>query len=398
MNNSKCPILTVTALILLTFSPITASEQEQWLSYRSSREAEQIVGDMSSQFKELSSDKPQGAELPDFKSNRPFFTEWPSPMVKGGRLLIALDNTHTYGPHNLLYIDTNADGNLKDQTALEAYSSDEYYSYFGPVKIVFEGEDGPITYHLNFRCYTNPNNVNSYLYIYSGGWYEGMIEVEGQKLFCTLIDYNVNGIFNDKSLSSGSTDRIRISKLKDERNTKYVGKYFDLYGELYEIDIAKDGAFIKLKKAEDVKYGQIQLQKTITKFLAGGENGLFEIKLDDNGLGKLPVGKYRINIWEIEQKDQTGATWKLEARGYNSSSDFSVTENAKTELAAGEPIIAPMTVTKSSGNEYPVRLSLAGRMGESLYLYRNNVLPSQPKLYIKSLDGSYDKTFALEYG
>jgi len=271
MRNRTCILLAV-GISLLVLTSTAGAQDEQWLQYHSEREAQQIVGGMSSS-RTVTSNKPQDVKLPEFKTQQQFFIEWPTPMVKSGRLWIALDRTSEKGKWDRLFIDSNGNGHLDDEDAVTAYQTDQYYTYFGPVKVVFEAEDGPVTYHLNFRFY-DYNEQNRRLYIYSGGWYEGEITVAGQKKNCMLLDYNLNGTFNDKSLQAGDSDRIRIGA-KGSEDTRFVGNYIEVGDVLYRTEIARDGAFVKLSSANDVKFGNIRVPETITQFSAGGENGQF---------------------------------------------------------------------------------------------------------------------------
>ena len=149
MRNSIYIQLTMGIGLLFFVSQVSA--QQQWLQYHCSREAGQILGDVGSQMIKPSVEQPAGVKLPQFKDKSPFFAEWSTPMVKSGRLWIALDRTHEQGPYDLLYIDSNGNGALDDETATSAYRMDQRNAYFGPVKVIFEIEDGPVTYHLNFR-------------------------------------------------------------------------------------------------------------------------------------------------------------------------------------------------------------------------------------------------------
>jgi hypothetical protein len=380
------------SLIVLT-SPAQAQD-EQWLQYHSTRQAQQIVSDMGSSTLEITSKKPQGVELPQFKSTEPFFAKWSTPMAESGYLWISLDRTHEKGQWDRLFIDSNGNGHLNDETVITAYRTDQNHTYFGPVKVVFEGEDGPLTYHLNFQFY-NYNEKNRRLYTYSGGWYEGTIDLAGAKKHCVLIDYNVNGTFNDKSLNAAECDRIRIGK-KGDQDTRYVGKFIEIDGALYRPEIARDGAYVKLTKAGDVKFGNIRLPQTITEFSAGGENGLFKIKLE-NGTGSLPVGKYSINQWTVEKEDQKGKRWKLQGSGISQKGDFEIVADKETEVTIGEPVVSRLEVNKRDSG-YSFNQSLGGQLGERIELTRNGSRPPAPKLRIKNKDGSYDRSFNFEYG
>ncbi len=391
---SKIYIKIVVGISVLIFTSTTVAQEEQWLQYHSEREAQRIVGDMGTSNPKLTSEKPQGVELPQFKSQQQFFAKWSTPMVESGYLWISLDRTQKQGQWDRLFIDSNGNGHLNDETAITAHRTDQYSTYLGPVKVVFEGEDGPLTYHLNFRFY-NYNEQNRHLYVYSGGWYEGTINVAGAKKHCVLIDQNANGTFDDKSLEAYKCDRIRIGK-KGDRDTRYVGNFIEVDGVLYQPEIARDGAYIKLTKAEDVKFGNIRLPETITEFSAGGENGLFTLK-PEKGTGSMPVGRYRVNYWAIEREDERGKKWKMRSSMFSRKGDFEITADKEAELPIGEPIISTLQARKNSSG-YSFSQNLQGRLGERIELTRNGAQPPAPKLHVKNIDGTYDRTFSFEYG
>ena len=393
MRNSLRLALVIS--LIMAFLPLVAGAQdEQWLQYRSSREAMQIIGGVRGLILEVTSEEPQGVELPEFKCDAPFFARWSTAMVKAGGLWIAFDRAGAYGQYDLLYIDSNGNGHLNDETAITAYRTDRYSAYLGPVKVVFEGEDGPVTYHLNFRFY-NYNERNRRLYAYSGGWYEGDITVKGAKKHCTLIDYNANGTFDDKSINANDCDRIRIGE-KDDKDTRFVGNYIEVDNKLCRLEIARDGAYVKLVAAEDVTFGTIRLPESITEFAAGGENGLFTPK-PEKGTGSLPVGRYRINYWAIERKDNAGKNWRLQGSGFSEKGRFNVTEMQETELSIGEPIISTLKA-QDRGGTYYFSQNLKGKLNESIYITLNGNRAPPPKLRIKSKDGTYDQTFDFKYG
>ncbi len=381
------------AVGLLVLISAVSAQEEQWLQYHSANEAWQIIGDMGASSPQPTSEKPQGIELPEFKSKEPLFGRWATPMLEAGGLWMAFDQTREGGRYDLVYVDSNGDGKLSDESPLEAYRQDQREAYFGPVKVLFEGEDGPITYHLNVELYDYSGR--RYLFIRPAGWYEGTVTVGDGKKHCVLIDQNVNGTFNDKSLSAGSCDRIRIGE-KDSRDTRFVGNYIEVDGVLYATEIARDGAYIKLAKAEDVTFGNVRLPEAITEVTAGGENGLFSLQ-PKNGVAKLPVGKYRVDHWEIDRKDERGSAWVLRGQWSSQMGDFDVAQDKEAQLSVGEPIISTLEARQSE-SQYYFSQNLQGRLGERIELTREGSQPSPPKLQIKSKDGTYDRTFSFEYG
>jgi len=386
-------ILLAVGISLLVLTSSAGAQDEQWLQYHSEREAQRIMPNMGTLYKNATADKPSGVNLPEFKTKQQFFVEWPTPMVKSGRLWIALDRTSEQGQWDRLFIDSNGNGHLDDEEVVKAYRTQQYYTYFGPVKVVFEVEDGPVSYHLNFRFF-DYNEQNRRLYIYSGGWYEGEVTVAGEKKYCTLIDYNVNGAFNDKSLQARECDRIQIGR-KGDRNAGFVGNYVDVDDVLYGIEIAPDGAFIKLAAADDVKFGNIKLPETITEFSAGGENGLFTLEMEKGGLARLPVGKYRIDHWEIDRKDDKGKSWTMRGSSFSDQGDFEITEGAETVLEIGEPVTANLQVSLN-GTNYGFSKSVRGSLGEyiSLTSAGKNVRDLW-KMTAKNTDGSFTKTYPM---
>jgi len=361
---NKIYIQIVVGISLLVLTSAAPAQDEQWLQYHSERQAQRIIGDMTSSHLEVTSDKPQDVELPDFKCDDPFFACWSSPMAASGGLWMAFDRQNKQGrPYDLLYIDSNGDGNLADESAIASYEVDYRSSRrtaFGPIKLIFKGEDGPITYHINieFLNYTG----RKYLYIRAAGWYEGTVTVAGTKKHCTLIDQNANGTFNDKSLNAAECDRIRIGK-KGSKDSLFVGNYIEIDDVLYRPEIARDGAYIKLSKAEDVKFGNIRIPESITD----------------------------------ERKDEKGKKWKMQGEGFSNKGDFDITADKEAELSIGEPIISTLKATKS-GSGYSFSQNLQGRLGERIELTRNEAQPPAPKLHIKNKDGTYDRTFSFEYG
>jgi len=314
-------------------------------------------------------------------------------MARDGYLWTAFDRTHKYGPYDRLYIDSDGDGNLKDESCCEAFLVEQHESLFGPVKTVFETEDGPVSYHLNFefRVYDDQKR----LYVSSGGWYEGDIMVDGKKKHIKLVDQTANGTFNDKSHGLWDSDRILIGT-EEEQDSRSVGNFLQIDGQLYRPEIARDGAYIRLTKAEDVTFGTINVQEAITEFTAGGENGLLSVPLE-NGVGQLPVGRYRIDHWEIDRKDDKGVDWTLRGQWFRERGDFEVAEAGETTLQIGEPILSTLEARQRE-REYVFGQELQGSMNEQITIEREGKRARAPKLHVRGGDGTYERTFAFEYG
>jgi hypothetical protein len=396
-NRTHIRLVAVVAITIL--ASVAPAQEVQWLQYRSASEASSVVRDIGLQSLAPVGEKPAGVTLPEFTGSGQVFAKWSTPMVEAGYLWIAVDG------RNKLFIDSNGNGHLDDEIAIEPYRSAQDSAYFGPVKVVFQGEDGPVTYHLNIQLYDRPDGKR--LYVRTAGWYEGAITLNGQKKQCMLIDYNANGAFNDRSVNFDQCDRIQIGETDPAfaaasaesaaQETRFVGNYIEADGTLYSAEIARDGAYVKFAKAEGVKLGDVRLPESVTEFAAGGENGLF-IRKPEKGRCILPIGKYRIEHWTIQRQDDKDAEWKLQGTNFADTGVFDVTEAQAAELSIGEPIVCALQADQREPGTYYFRQELKGKLGERIELTRNNARPQPPKVQIKSKDGKYDRTFSFEYG
>ena len=176
-------------------------------------------------------------------------------------------------------------------------------------------------------------------------------------------------------------------------------------GQFYSIEVARDGAFIKLQKAENVVLGQVRVQETISEFVAFGENGHF-VRKPAKGAFTLPVGKYRIQEWKINRKDEKGAAWELSAYNFNDSARFDVTAATPVSLKVGEPMRAVMEAeeppsrpgSRAATKQVSFSLRFQGQYGETLQIMKGNQRPKGPRLTLTSLDGTYRYTNSFEFG
>jgi hypothetical protein len=173
-----------------------------------------------------------------------------------------------------------------------------------------------------------------------------------------------------------------------------VGNYIEVDDVLYRTEIARDGAFVKLSSADDVKFGNIRVPAAITEFAAGGENGLFTRELKE-GVAKLPAGKYRIDHWQIDRKDEKGKSWTMRGTTFYERGDFEVTEAAETALEIGEPVTANLQV-QLNGENYEFSKNLQGTLGEYVNLTTNGQAVSNLwKMAAKNKDGTFAKTYPM---
>jgi hypothetical protein len=379
-------------LVVLGWCVSSSMAQEQWLKYRYSREATSITGVGGYHQLEMIKKPPLGLESSSLKGKDLIYAKWPTPMAKAGYLWMILGQSKVNGPYDQMVIDSDCDGVIKDETLIKAYRVDSY-SHFGPVKVVFKGEDGPVAYHLNLEYYAREDYQR--LLARPGGWYEGEVKIGGKRLYCTLVDQNVNGAFGDKALTYQNADRISLAK-EGVPDFRVVGQYMEFEKGLFTLDMAQDGAFVEIKPARDVKMGEVTLTSPVAKITVAGPSGQFD-RVPKDGKMMLPVGEYLIDQWTLEAKDKDKVAWTATAMSRLKQSRFEVRTSEPARLKVGEPLVSTLTVDKN-GTAYNFNQTLVAALGESVTLKRNGTQAPAPRLHIKDRPGTYERTFSFAYG
>jgi hypothetical protein len=375
--------------LILMASVLTATafaQSEQWLEYHTRNDGRAY------HRLQLTTNPPPGIALPRLNA-RPWFARWETPMDPAGGRWLCLDRTRKSGPYDRLYIDTAGNGRLDDKTPVKA-RLDSYSAYFPATPVVFKGEDGPVTYHLVFRFYQYEKNP-AQLLASSAGWYEGVVNLDGAKKRIQLIDGNVNGTFNDVALNPYNSDRIQVDG--DKTGERFLGRMLEVDGKLFRLEAARDGAFVKVQKAENVAVGPVRVPENISEFAAYGENGHF-VRKPVKGEFTLPAGQYRMVRWTISRKDEKGAPWTLAGYNFPDSANFEVASDKPVALEIGEPVRAELKVDERANRQLAFNLSFVGRQKESIELLRDGQRPRGPKLMLANAGGTLCYTNTFEFG
>jgi hypothetical protein len=382
----KPPYSNLLAAVALVMPPLMASaQQEQWLEYRSSNQPKAY------RWVDLSTNAPPGVALPAGLNPGAWFGRWTNGLDASGARVLCLAPTRRGGLCDQLYFDINGDGRLDNESPIRATQRDSTMSYFDPVKAVFKGEDGPVSYHVITRFYLF-ERTRAQLLIGSAGWYEGTVTIAGKPRRIQLIDNTVNAVFND--IAEAPYDSDRVTLLSGTPQDLYLGRYLEVDGQLAEISIARDGAFIKARPAE-VSVGSVKVPPSLTEFTAYGPNGQF-VRRPEKGTFTLPAGKYRAHGWTVERREQ-GTTWKLTGSQFGAAAAFEVASNQPVSLDVGEPVRAVLTFRESLvGGSFD--LKLAGALGETVDIMRGDSRVSAPQLHFASVNGSFRATNTFEYG
>ncbi len=362
------------------------AQSEQWLEYHTSNDPRAYHS------MQLTTNPPPGVALPKLNAT-PYFARWETPMDPAGGRWLCFDRSRKSGPYDRLFIDSTGNGRLDDKTPVPA-RLDSNEALFPATPLVFKGEDGPITYHLIFRFYQYENNP-AQLLVASGGWYEGTVNFDGVKKHVQLLDGNVNGTFNDMAADPYASDRVQVDG--DTAGERFLGKLLEVDGKFFTVEVARDGAFIKVQKAENVTLGPVRVPENISEFAAFGANGYF-VRNSTNGEFTLPAGEYRMFHWTINRKDDKGAAWTLSGYSFPDTANFEVAAGKTAVLDIGEPVQAVLKANEQTNRQITFSLNFVGHQKESIQMLRGNQRPAGPKLTLVNADGSICGTSRFEFG
>jgi len=402
------------------------AQQAQRLQYRADGQLEKSLGVYAEVRVRAEPSPPAGVVLPKFAGTRPLFAKWITPRVPAGHLWLALDQSGKQGVYDRLYVDTNANGSLADETPVAAEQAaaandpnapvsygrklNQQTARFAAVKVLFPGKDGPIAYHLNIAFRSRVQRIVTWtqgvpdrevlveeLWLTAAGWHEGTVTVGGKTYTCRLADANVNGTFDDVSADESQADFILIEGDALPLIRK-AGRYIQIGGALYHPHPARDGASISFAPAQNVPMGTLRLDVPQAQLTVGGENGLLYLNVAE-GKVSAPAGKYRLTLWKIEKADGSGAAWRAEGSVIpNESSVLEVGAGKETPLAIGEPFVCKGVDTVQDRGTHSLSLRLRGRLDEPVYLYRDGGQAAPPQVRIANADKTYDQAFTTEYG
>jgi len=413
-------------MCMILAATVAQAQEAQRLQYRTDAQPERSLGVYAEVRVRAEPSPPAGLALPKFAGERPLFARWITPMVPAGHLWLALDQSAKQGVYDRLYVDTNADGSLADETPVAAERAEaatdptaplaygrklnQQAARFAAVKILFPGKDGPIAYHLNVTFRSRIQRIITWtqgvpdrevlleeLWLTPGGWHEGTVTVGGKTYTCRLADANVNGTFDDVSADEGKADFILIESDALPLIRK-AGRYIQIGGALYHPHPARDGASINFTPAKDVPTGTLRLDVPRAQLTVGGENGLLYLNVAE-GKVSAPAGKYRLTIWKIEKTDDSGTAWRAEGTVIpGEAAVLEVNEGKEIRLAVGEPFVCKGVDTVRDRGTHSLSLRLRGRLDEPVYLYCNGKQAAAPQVRIVNADKTYDQAFTTEYG
>jgi hypothetical protein len=341
---------------------------------------------------------------------------------------------------NRLYFDANANGDLTDDpvvdTTFKRVGETGYKAAFPGVDmtIQIDGTEYPYSFRVTAEYLgldTAKELVNDPFFI-SFYWkpncsYTSEIEVETRKYQVTFSDENCNGLFNDRLVVDGEvliptktpkSDGIYISS--GEQMHSYdrllLGDYLLIGGNLFAVTVDVDNKTLTVTPVEKrpAVVAFSALPERITIYTEDGHRGI-NIYRPGKQID-LPAGTYRLHMYQMLKKENSGAVWHLEAQSTDATPSIVAKEDDTTVVALGEPykpLIDVPEVFRALAGSAPVMVefSVKGRAGEVLIdlgysgprsaVPLSTISPNRPKeptYMIVKTDGEIAARGAFEYG
>jgi len=322
-----------------------------------------------------------------------------------------------------LYFDSNGNGDLTDDKAVEADNTSSSYSYFPRVDVTLDVDGTQVEYAFYMRTYSSSSG-SGYAYLYGGAYRQGEITLNGEKKRIVLVDANSNARYNDSMSTAG--DVIFIDPDPSKGGYAYlsgvtmndaeqpVGKLVNIDGRFYDMELTPAGDKLTLTPSS-VPVGYVSNPTKGLRALMHGDQGILKVSANESGKSPLPVGDWRLLSYTIDgtvtpeakeeessllntlsaalvQSNSSVPRWSyISARASSDSAAVNVREGETVDLPIGppyKPIVKVSRTSGSSGNRVAyLRLSLVGAGGELVSnIVVNGSRPKEPEFTITSAE------------
>jgi len=148
---------------------------------------------------------------------------------------------------------------------------------------------------------------------------------------------------------------------------------------------------------DTVSLGTLRVGPGVSRLSVTGPNGaVFRDVV--GGIVQLPRGSYHLNHWDMERKDDTGASWKLTAMRPAWKTVIEVKQGPPAPLDIPGSITASVSMSRRGRACVFSNPTLKGPHGERIMIPRNGRRQWSPKLRIRNADGSYNRRFTFRFG
>jgi hypothetical protein len=325
----------------------------------------------------------------------------------GARVLMLIDPAGT----PKLYVDTDVDLDLADEKAIEGTGDANGLVSFGAVGVADPEDKSKRTVRFGVQAYVNQGVVQQACLTPPGSC-SGEVELDGKTYAVAVVDGNMNGAYGERPAGGapprGQQDALAIDFNGNGRfdgdgsEVLPIGEMTRVGGSYYGVKIEADGSAITFEPVEPA-FGALRIDGVGVDLSVYSSAGYFHLGASDkteDGVWRLPVGKYALISMQLTGTDEAGETWTLTCLQPPSAlRSFEIVEGETLELKLGAPLTLRTDVGKSGGAA-SIGLTLTGQGGEP-YLpggTKNGEQQPAPKFRILDENGKELASGAFSYG
>ena len=278
----------------------------------------------------------------------------------------------TSGTKPVLYVDTDRDGNLAEETPVSGTRDQSGITFAGASVPGADGRSVRVRMTSHTRQTTQAPGC---LHVTAAGYRTGQVRLGGKAYRVAVIDGDMSGRYND--VPAGPLPDRRVDAVVIDRNGNGQFERFDptgnppewsplakalaVDGAWYAVTVAADGSKIDLSPTQPA-YGHLDLGPHRLTLGAFSDFGYQHIKTQ-GGKVRVPAGRYAAVSLELLKSDGT-ADWRLQLAPDPGRLGTFVVEAGQTfSLPLGPPLI-PTAGVELAGGTVRLDYRLAGRSGE----------------------------------
>lgn len=359
--------------------------------------------------------------------------------------------------YDRLYFDINGNGDLTDEEPIDAFEQPpkkkqttkenvakkkitpqmiHIWSHFPRVDMLLDVDGKEIDYSFFFSAYLR--KMKNYAYIMasfsSAAYRRGEATLDGKKQSVVLLDSNSNGRFDDMlkmpKIHPNSRGRIRpsygdtllIGREKATAGTRrnvqqfksqYLAKLTIIDGDYFDMKVTPSGDEI-VWTATEVSSGEVVSPHENCRVTLINDQAYIPLTLKDSKPAKIPVGQWRIFIYNITDNEWVDSNIKADGDnrkaqrqppapsisgwGTCQMEPIEVRSGETTELKFGPPIKLSVTAHHAPG-QVQFTIAIEGKACEAISaIMVNGQRPPKPKITITDQKDEVVQEGNFEYG
>ncbi len=315
--------------------------------------------------------------------------------------LVVIDRQKEDSPfYDRLHIDLNLNGDLTETPPLLGEArlqrrSTLYECTFPPVDLDIIQAGHPLPYciaiqvrqartsdRIFFREDDGDVQIDVHLTSAPHCAYSGEAEIDGTAYSFTLLDQTSNGRFDDRGRLSShpgmrspyllySGDALQITQEGENSPVRFLlGDSLAIGNRLFDLHIDIPSGWLRLEPRTQ-PVGFLEFPYPVRAMSLLHETGSVMLyRVAEQVL--VPAGEWRLQSYEMNQSDEWGDIWSIQARGSANTQPVQILEDTTTVFPGGEPLQASVSIPEAqlinavAANSLRISFRMLGHAGEDI--------------------------------